>query len=323
MDRVEQGRQQLLELLGEWATRPPDEVLKALTYCEAGVSPSLPLATVIARPDEFRDRLLAEVQKTPVDVARSIGSEPDEHHLYFLHQFAMFLLALWQEQRAFRPLLAYLAADSNAALEQLEETLTEDMHTILARTWDGGDLAPLKALIEDSGANSFVRNACFRCLMTLERMGKYPRSEMVAYAADLLERLRHEGNRDFAPLLMLAAAEIQEADLRPAIDRWYAAKLVDRLMSKANIDEAYAVPFDKLGEELVQFGKFNGLVDYLSDWSWFKKKRPAKHERASDSTLFEFSEPYVRDGRKVGRNEPCPCGSGKKYKKCCLENDLA
>jgi uncharacterized protein YecA (UPF0149 family) len=25
--------------------------------------------------------------------------------------------------------------------------------------------------------------------------------------------------------------------------------------------------------------------------------------------------------RKVGRNDPCPCGSGKKYKKCCLNND--
>ena len=27
-------------------------------------------------------------------------------------------------------------------------------------------------------------------------------------------------------------------------------------------------------------------------------------------------EPFVRDGRKVGRNEPCPCGSGRKYKQC-------
>ena len=26
--------------------------------------------------------------------------------------------------------------------------------------------------------------------------------------------------------------------------------------------------------------------------------------------------PFVRDGRKVGRNEPCPCGSGKKFKQC-------
>ena len=28
--------------------------------------------------------------------------------------------------------------------------------------------------------------------------------------------------------------------------------------------------------------------------------------------------PFKRDSPKVGRNEPCPCGSGKKYKKCCL-----
>ena len=31
-----------------------------------------------------------------------------------------------------------------------------------------------------------------------------------------------------------------------------------------------------------------------------------------------FSEPYVRIEPKIGRNDPCPCGSGKKYKKCCL-----
>jgi len=25
---------------------------------------------------------------------------------------------------------------------------------------------------------------------------------------------------------------------------------------------------------------------------------------------------------KIGRNDPCPCGSGKKYKKCCLTTDI-
>ena len=29
--------------------------------------------------------------------------------------------------------------------------------------------------------------------------------------------------------------------------------------------------------------------------------------------------PFKREVPKVGRNEPCPCGSGKKYKKCCLK----
>ena len=28
------------------------------------------------------------------------------------------------------------------------------------------------------------------------------------------------------------------------------------------------------------------------------------------------AQPFVRAGDKVGRNDPCPCGSGKKYKQC-------
>jgi preprotein translocase subunit SecA len=31
----------------------------------------------------------------------------------------------------------------------------------------------------------------------------------------------------------------------------------------------------------------------------------------------EGSKKPVVKGQKVGRNDPCPCGSGKKYKKCC------
>jgi preprotein translocase subunit SecA len=30
------------------------------------------------------------------------------------------------------------------------------------------------------------------------------------------------------------------------------------------------------------------------------------------------SDTVIREERKIGRNDPCPCGSGKKYKKCCL-----
>ena len=50
-----------------------------------------------------------------------------------------------------------------------------------------------------------------------------------------------------------------------------------------------------------------------------------RHEEASamqeegaeeDAESAEHMQPFVRDGKKVGRNEPCPCGSGKKYKQC-------
>ena len=42
-----------------------------------------------------------------------------------------------------------------------------------------------------------------------------------------------------------------------------------------------------------------------------ENKRPNDHQQS------ERQSPFVRDVAKVGRNDPCPCGSGKKYKLCC------
>ena len=44
----------------------------------------------------------------------------------------------------------------------------------------------------------------------------------------------------------------------------------------------------------------------------------ALHEgtQTQDAEVEEKDEPFVREGKKVGRNEPCPCGSGKKFKQC-------
>ena len=33
----------------------------------------------------------------------------------------------------------------------------------------------------------------------------------------------------------------------------------------------------------------------------------------------DYQPPIVRQGRKIGRNDPCPCHSGKKFKKCCID----
>ena len=35
------------------------------------------------------------------------------------------------------------------------------------------------------------------------------------------------------------------------------------------------------------------------------------------------TQPVKKEGKKIGRNEPCPCGSGKKYKKCCANKQAA
>ena len=43
-------------------------------------------------------------------------------------------------------------------------------------------------------------------------------------------------------------------------------------------------------------------------------------ETVSNKSSNEKAQPIKNDGPKVGRNDPCPCGSGKKYKNCCGKN---
>ena len=51
-----------------------------------------------------------------------------------------------------------------------------------------------------------------------------------------------------------------------------------------------------------------------------KREQVAKPTATSgDGT--DTANKTVRKGKKVGRNDPCPCGSGKKYKKCCGKDE--
>ena len=54
---------------------------------------------------------------------------------------------------------------------------------------------------------------------------------------------------------------------------------------------------------------------FVVDWvnARLKGKRPIP--------IWTPAQKSTEKKRKIGRNEPCPCGSGKKYKKCCLDKD--
>ena len=69
-----------------------------------------------------------------------------------------------------------------------------------------------------------------------------------------------------------------------------------------------------------------GSVEFIADYI-LNDKKEKHHELASfkktDGEWFFYDgqaptpKQVIRKGPKVGRNDPCPCGSGKKYKKCC------
>ena len=71
------------------------------------------------------------------------------------------------------------------------------------------------------------------------------------------------------------------------------------------------------GAELASVYEISSMVhEQLSGYDHLARDMADQQAAAAPRKI----ETIVRDTRKVGRNEPCPCGSGKKYKKCCGRN---
>ena len=73
---------------------------------------------------------------------------------------------------------------------------------------------------------------------------------------------------------------------------------------------------DRIREEsLTTLSRIQLLKKRPEEESISRKRRRAMQFSHGDSV--ERPETFRREGKKIGRNDPCPCGSGKKYKKCC------
>ncbi len=78
------------------------------------------------------------------------------------------------------------------------------------------------------------------------------------------------------------------------------------------------------GKEDDETGTVEFIAKYKMDGSEHQHHEVSHFRREDGTWLFVdgklMREPVRNEGPRVGRNDPCPCGSGKKYKKCCGEN---
>jgi len=258
----------------------------------------------------FLIETLARVAENP-----ALADDPG----YVLHLYAMHLLASWRETAAYLPLVK-LGHHSEEQMEiMLGDTVTESFGRCLASVCNG-DLAPLKALVEDRTAGHWSRNAALDAMMVRVLEGDADRDALVTYLAQLGDaeaaRLRQpETEFDTFELLNSVAsvsADIGAAEMLERIRSWYADQLLDPLIANLPWFERHLMrSFDACREELIQRkdGYVRKVKDEMSWWSGFRE--PREKPRAIPA-----SQP-MRTGPKIGRNDPCPCGSGKKYKKCC------
>ena len=74
-----------------------------------------------------------------------------------------------------------------------------------------------------------------------------------------------------------------------------------------------------------EFEPFGDTIEELSGWHCFDEESEESEEDSEDGAgVWDGPKPpnvpAVNPFKGIGRNDPCPCGSGKKFKKCCLNN---
>ena len=84
-----------------------------------------------------------------------------------------------------------------------------------------------------------------------------------------------------------------------------------RLIMKANIEAGQRIE-RKTSVKKLQEGHGNAQLDSVA-----KQAQSGADAKANQQAGITQNQPAKRDAKKVGRNDPCPCGSGKKYKNCC------
>jgi hypothetical protein len=285
-----------------------DELTAILSQLE-WLTDEFPRAAVeaaIARREEITPHLLNVLEETVRNAAKL-----DAQGEYMAHLYAMYLLAQFRETRAY-PLIVRFASLPGDLLDSLcGDFITGDLGRVLASV-SGGDLSGMKSLIENEDADGWARGAGLSGLVTLVVNGQADRDEIVSYFATLFRgKLAREWSEVWDSLVS-ASSDIYPAELIGDIESAFRDDLVDPgFIGIEDVRKDLAKGKDAVLAELAEQSHVRLVNDTVEEMeSWACRGEVDEPIPAAVATV-RYATP------KVGRNEPCPCGSGKKYKKCC------
>jgi hypothetical protein len=275
----------------------------------------------VARREEVAPQPLRILEET-VDRAAEIDAEGD----FMAHLYAMFLLAQFRETRAY-PLVVRFGALPGELLDSLcGDFITEDLGQVLASVC-GGELAGIQSLIENDDTDEWVRGAALSGLVTLVAAGQKSRDEIVNYFTGLFRgKLVRQWSHVWDTLVSYSS-DLYPEELLDDIERAYEDGLVDPgYIGFDDVKRDLALGKNRILARLAENPHRRLVEDTVAEMGWWacfredsqiRAKGPAQSSAKSNLSPAAGASPIKRAMPKTGRNEPCPCGSGKKYKKCC------
>jgi len=262
-------------------------------------------------------------------------SMPHERDALFL---IFHLLGEWREQKAYRLLAKLLRRSPSELNELLGDAVPETSHRVMAAVFEG-DAQPLYDIVTDPRADEFVRGRMCEALAMLAVRDLIPRAELVRFLKACYSGLSPQDDCHVwvgwaGAISMLGLAELEplvaEAFKRSSIAP-YEMDFEDFAKDlKYGIEHPGAPPRYAADNEFTLFGD---TIEELSTWAAFDpQSRRDEEDEVEDvfeddlqNELSQWSPglPASNPFKGIGRNDLCPCGSGKKFKKCCLNKAAA
>lgn len=282
---------------------------------------------------------LAFAEKLPVGVIQTCHSNRDEVVPAFIdllkrcadntpvraeEEEAIFLivhiLGELGEKRAFQPLMDFLMGDQERVERVLSDAITENLPQILISVFDGRTQR-LYDVMNNPNVHEFVRDAAFRVWTYFVCMGEIDRDEAQQYLLKGFETLRPVTSSYIWVAWVDAVARLGFDDMEDLVKQAFSeGRLPEWSLHVQDFEDELAAALAAKDREAWmrqnRLYPFTDTVGVLSRWYGFsedyirKKRQYEREAQLSDAAR----NPY----KSVGRNDPCPCGSGKKFKNCCL-----
>lgn len=189
-----------------------------------------------------------------------------------------------------------------------DEWALEELHSVFAAIGEPA-ITPLSQFLQSPGREEFSYVLAASALTQIALQAPSLRARILDIFSHYMQSPQ-ESAYNFNGLLISNLIDLEAVELIEEIRSIYECNCVDECIS-GNIEDVEIT----LGLRAERDTERPSLAQKLFN----PRDGDTANDTLSQHNLSSLSLPNQRGAPKVGRNTPCPCGSGKKYKKCCTQ----
>jgi hypothetical protein len=250
------------------------------------------------------------------------GESPGE---WWLKLHAVMILGLIPTERAGQLLVKFMRRMSREEDHDLQDWLA-GYWPALFQNKPENVLPALRALGEDRAVDWYIRTGAIEAyVVAAQHRGNDALESALEWLAGIAANEQEDWNlRLCSGNTLLDFPRIQHRSLleeMAARQGSFGVHFAQSDVTKAYIAMQDKADWDRFSDPWVFYSPAQ-IVSRTQRWAEEDaRKNDTALDDAYDNDDAFLSEIFVRTEPKIGRNDPCPCGSGKKYKKCCLNVD--